>query len=76
MLGFTQMKLEKAVCVLKNMKEIHDQNELKMMMMGEEALPSLLEYVDTDIQNPIKGAGYGILLPKEKEEQEVFVTYV
>lgn len=57
------------------MKKSHAQNELKMVMMGEEALPSLLEYVDTDIQKPIKGAGYGILLPKEKE-QEVVVTYV
>ncbi|KAG1153345.1 hypothetical protein G6F36_014582 [Rhizopus arrhizus] len=69
------MMLEKAVCVLKSMKESHNQNELKMMM-GEEALSNLLEYVDTEIQKPIKGAGYGILLPKEKEEQEVFVTYV
>lgn len=67
MLDFTQMMLEKAVCVLKNMKESHDQNELKMMMMGEEALPSLLEYVETEIQKPIKGAGYGIFLLKEKE---------
>ncbi|KAG1448005.1 hypothetical protein G6F46_011182 [Rhizopus delemar] len=70
-----KMMLEKAVCVLKSMKESHNQNELKMMM-GEEALSNLLEYVDTEIQKPIKGAGYGILLPKEKEEQEVFVTYV
>lgn len=70
-----KMLLEKTVCVLKNMKGSHDQNELKMMM-GEEALPSLLEYVDAEIQKPIKGAGYGILLPEEKEEQEVVVTYV
>ncbi|KAI8077271.1 uncharacterized protein B0P05DRAFT_471261, partial [Gilbertella persicaria] len=67
--------IKKTACVLKKMKESHEQNELKMMM-GEETSPSLLQFVDIDIQKPVKGAGYGILLPEEKEEQDIVIKYV
>ncbi|KAI8077303.1 uncharacterized protein B0P05DRAFT_638008 [Gilbertella persicaria] len=67
--------IKKTACVLKKMKESHEQNELKMMM-GEETSPSLFQFVDIDIQKPVKGAGYGILLPEEKEEQDIVIKYV
>ncbi|RCI00133.1 hypothetical protein CU098_003859, partial [Rhizopus stolonifer] len=75
MFYFTQTMIKKTACVLKKMKESHEQNELKMMM-GEETSPSLLQFVDIDIQKPVKGAGYGILLPEEKEEQDIVIKYV
>jgi hypothetical protein len=56
------------------MKKEHEENEVARMM-GEDRGHSLGELVDAGIQKPVKGAGYGILLPKEKDGDEVIIKY-
>ncbi|KAI8378289.1 hypothetical protein EDC96DRAFT_540623 [Choanephora cucurbitarum] len=63
------------VRVLEKMKKSHDNNTMKMMMEGK-CTSSLVDYVDIDIQKPVRGAGYGILLPEEKEDDDIVVNYV
>ncbi|KAI8375757.1 hypothetical protein EDC96DRAFT_306210 [Choanephora cucurbitarum] len=67
--------MKKSACVLEKMRKSHEENTTKMMM-GATCSFDLLEYVNVDIQRPEKGAGYGILLPEEKEEEEIVVKYV
>lgn len=45
-------------------------------MMGQDVDSNLALMVDIDIQKPSKGAGYGILLPDEKDEDETAVQYI
>ncbi|KAI8371944.1 hypothetical protein EDC96DRAFT_563359 [Choanephora cucurbitarum] len=56
--------LENTARVLEEMQISHEENAMKMMM-GAKSSSNLLDYVNIDIQTPQKGAGYGILLPKE-----------
>lgn len=70
------MMLMKTARVLEDMKQSHDSNTLKMMMMGGKCASSLVDYVDVEIQRPVRGAGYGILLPEEKDDDDIVVNYV
>ncbi|OBZ81658.1 hypothetical protein A0J61_10293 [Choanephora cucurbitarum] len=67
--------LEKSCKTIEKMKEEHESFEVRVLM-GEPAQSSLLEMVDTDIKKPVKGAGYGILLPEEKGDDEVAVSFI
>lgn len=60
---------------MRRMKEEHDRNQLRKMM-GQDIDGNLALMVDIDIQKPLKGAGYRILLPDEKDENETGVQYV
>ncbi|KAG1290354.1 hypothetical protein G6F66_008720 [Rhizopus arrhizus] len=45
-------------------------------LMGEDVQSNLSEMVNTKIEKPVKGAGYGILLPKEKDEDELSIRFI
>ncbi|KAI8973813.1 hypothetical protein BDF20DRAFT_805005, partial [Mycotypha africana] len=60
-----KMKLEGANIVLKAMKEEHDSYQVGRMLRGDDSRRSLVEMVNVDIQKPIKGEGYGVVLPDE-----------
>ncbi|KAI8351221.1 hypothetical protein EDC96DRAFT_448074 [Choanephora cucurbitarum] len=54
------------------MKQEHEQHELEnLLAQNDSQRTSLSNLVDFDIQKPSKGAGYGILLPKEKNADEI-----
>ncbi|KAI8365577.1 hypothetical protein BD560DRAFT_401908 [Blakeslea trispora] len=54
------------------MKQEHEQYELdNLLAQNDSRQSSLSNLVDNDIQKPCKGAGYGILLPKEKNADEI-----
>lgn len=69
------MKLERANNVLKAMKEEHESYEVGRMLNGDELRRSLHEIVNIDIQKPVKGERYGILLPEEKNESDCSVRF-
>ncbi|KAI7905314.1 uncharacterized protein BX663DRAFT_541498 [Cokeromyces recurvatus] len=64
-----KIKLERVHNILKAMKEEHDSYEIQRMLKGSSSSRlSLVEMVNTEIQKPVKGEGYGILLPEKKDE--------
>ncbi|KAG0782582.1 hypothetical protein G6F21_011034 [Rhizopus arrhizus] len=66
-----KMKLERVHNILKAMKEEHNNYEVQRMLGGSSrSRLSLVEMVSTEIQKPVKGEGYGILLPEEKDESD------
>lgn len=69
------MKLEHATEVLKMMKKEHESYEVLRMLGCDDSRSSLLDMVNIDIPKPLKGQGYGILLPNEKEDSESTVIY-
>ncbi|KAG1005310.1 hypothetical protein G6F57_008522 [Rhizopus arrhizus] len=67
-----KMKLERVHNILKAMKEEHNNYEVQRMLGGSSrSRLSLVEMVSTEIQKPVKGEGYGILLPEEKDESDL-----
>ncbi|CAO3667671.1 unnamed protein product [Rhizopus stolonifer] len=71
-----KMKLERVHNILKAMKEEHDSYEIQRMLEGNSSSRfSLVEMVSTEIQKPVKGEGYGILLPEEKDESDCNVQF-
>lgn len=72
-----KMKLERVHKILKDMKEEHDNYEIQRMLEGSSSSRlSLVEMVSTEIQKPVKGEGYGILLPEEKDESNCDVQFI
>jgi hypothetical protein len=70
------MKLERVHNILKAMKEEHDNYEVQRMLGGcSSSRLSLVEMVNSEIQEPVKGEGYGILLPEEKDESDCNVQF-
>lgn len=71
------MKLERVHNILKAMKEEHDSYEVQRMLGGSSSSShlSLVEMVATEIQKPVKGEGYGILFPEEKDESGCNVQF-
>lgn len=70
------MKLERVHNILKAMKEEHNNYEVQRMLGGSSrSRLSLVEMVSTEIQKPVKGEGYGILLPEEKDESDCNVHF-
>ena len=58
------------------MKEEHDDYKLQQMFQrSSSSRLSLVEIVGTDIQKPVKGEGYGILLPAEQDESEYDIPF-
>lgn len=58
------------------MKEEHDSYETQRMLEGSSSSRlSLVEMVNIEIQKPVKGEGYGILLPEEKDENDCSVRF-
>lgn len=58
------------------MKEEYEQYELQRMLLNvNDFRAPLSSLVNLDIQKPTKGAGYGISLPEEKEEDEFYVCH-
>lgn len=58
------------------MKEEHDSYEVQRMLKGSSSSHlSLVEMVSIEIQKPVKGEGYGILLPEEKDESDCNVQF-
>lgn len=57
------------------MKEEHESYEVKRMLGGDDSRFSLLKLVNVEIQKPVKGEGYGILLPNEKNEDDCIVRF-
>lgn len=71
-----QIKLERVHNILKAMKEEHDSYETQRMLEGSSSSRlSLVEMVNIEIQKPVKGEGYGILLPEEKDENDCSVRF-
>ncbi|EIE84399.1 hypothetical protein RO3G_09109 [Rhizopus delemar RA 99-880] len=69
-------ELENAVDTIRKLKDEHDQYSLHILLSDDiNSRVPLSELVNFDIQKPIKGSGYGILLPEEKEEAESSVHY-
>lgn len=54
-------------------KEEHD-NSVKLMV--EDVQSNLSEMVNTEIEKSLKGAGYGILLPEEKDKDELSIRFI
>lgn len=58
------------------MKEEHDSYEIQRVLEGSSSSRLLLvEMVGTEIQKPVKGEGYDILLPEEKDESDCNVQF-
>lgn len=57
------------------MKEEYD-NSVVRKLMGEDVQSNLSEMVNTEIKKPTKSAGYGILLPEEKDEDELSIRFI
>ncbi|KAG1168120.1 hypothetical protein G6F70_009261 [Rhizopus microsporus] len=71
-----KIKLERVHNILKAMKEEHDSYETQRMLEGSSSSRlSLVEMVNIEIQKPVKGEGYGILLPEEKDENDCSVRF-
>lgn len=70
-----QRSLERSAEIVRRMKEEHGHNQLRKMMC-QDIDGNLALMVDIDIQKPLKGVGYGILLPDEKDEDETGVQYI
>ncbi|KAG1442993.1 hypothetical protein G6F56_010840 [Rhizopus delemar] len=76
LLWYLKMKLERVHNILKTMREEHDSYEIQRMLEGSSSSRlSLVEMVSTEIQKPVKGEGYGILLPEEKDESDCNVQF-
>lgn len=69
------MILENTVDTLKKMKEAHEAYEISRTLQGGDKTISLLAMVNTEIQRPNKGVGYGILLPTEKDDNAFIVSF-
>lgn len=70
------MKLERVHNILKAIKEEHGSYEIQRMLGGSSSSRLLLvELVITEIQKSVKGEGYGILLPEEKDESSCNVQF-
>ncbi|KAG1454166.1 hypothetical protein G6F46_007552 [Rhizopus delemar] len=71
-----KIKLERVHNILKAMKEEHDSYEIQRVLEGSSSSRLLLvEMVGTEIQKPVKGEGYDILLPEEKDESDCNVQF-
>ncbi|KAG2204545.1 hypothetical protein INT47_012604 [Mucor saturninus] len=70
------MNLERSRSSLIAMKQEHGQHEVQRMPGGTESRTSLVEMVNLDIQKPVKGDRYVILLPEEKDERNCSVKFV
>lgn len=70
------MNLERSHSSLIAMKQEHEQYEVQRMLGGTESRTSLVEMVNVDLQKPVKGDGYWILLPEEKDENNCSVEFV
>ncbi|ORE03635.1 hypothetical protein BCV72DRAFT_28163 [Rhizopus microsporus var. microsporus] len=68
------LKLERTNNVLKAMKEEHESYKVERMLNDDESRCSLLEMVNIDIQKPVKGEGYGILLPEGKKKKGCYCS--
>jgi hypothetical protein len=67
--------LEKSGNVVKKMKEEHDDSAIRKLM-GEDVQSNLSEMINTKIEKSVKDAGYGILLPEEKEKEELSIRFI
>lgn len=70
------MPLERTVEIVKEMKKEHGEYEIAVMIGTKDGIPSLMSLVNQEIQKPIHGIGYGLLLSVEKDEEEVSVHFV
>lgn len=50
--------------------------EFERMLGSGDACKSLSKMVNNEIQRPVQGAGFGTLLPKEKDDEESVVTFI
>ncbi len=57
------------------MKEEHDDSAIRKLM-GEDVQSNLSEMINTKIEKSVKDAGYGILLPEEKEKEELSIRFI
>ncbi|KAI8370260.1 hypothetical protein BD560DRAFT_489820 [Blakeslea trispora] len=65
-----------ATCrTINKMKQEHDSFEVRRLM-GQKVESSLYDMVNTDLKKPIKGTGYGILLPEEASDNEISIQYI
>ncbi|OBZ85223.1 hypothetical protein A0J61_06719 [Choanephora cucurbitarum] len=63
--------LEGATRVVKMMKEEHEEYLLQKVLSNEaESRTSLSTLLKLDIQKPVKGPGYSLLLPEENDEEQ------
>lgn len=62
--------------IIKEMKEEHDHFLIKRMMNNNEIRKSLNTLIDLEIEKPVRGTEYGILLPTEKDGDEENVSFV
>ncbi|KAG0805097.1 hypothetical protein G6F20_012176 [Rhizopus arrhizus] len=69
-------ELEKTVKTLKKMKKEHNSYEFERMLGSDDARESLSKMVNSDIQRPIQGAGFGILLSEKKDDEESVVRFI
>ncbi|KAG1001893.1 hypothetical protein G6F57_013586 [Rhizopus arrhizus] len=69
-------ELEKTVKTLKKMKKEHNSYEFERMLGSDDARESLSKMVNSKIQRPIQGAGFGILLSEEKDDEESVVRFI
>lgn len=68
--------LENPIKVIKTMKEEHEEYSLqKILSSGAESRTSLSTLLKLDIQKPVKGSGYNLLLPDEYDEEQSSVRY-
>lgn len=70
------MPLERTVEIVKEMKKEHEEYEIVVMIGTKDGRPSFMSLVNQEIQKPTHGIGYGLLLPVEKDEEEVSVHFV
>lgn len=58
------------------MKEEHEEYSLqKVLLSASESRTSLSTLLKLDIQKPVKGSGYNLLLPEENDEEQSSVRY-
>ncbi|RCH81236.1 hypothetical protein CU098_004429 [Rhizopus stolonifer] len=68
--------LEDAVNIIKTMKEEHEEYSLqKVLLNTNENRTPLSTLLKVDIQKPVKGSGYNLLLPEENDEDESPIRY-
>lgn len=61
---------------MRKLKEERDQYSLHIVLYGDtNGRAPLSQLVNFEIQKPLKGSEYGILLPEEKEESECIIIY-
>ncbi|PHZ13654.1 uncharacterized protein RHIMIDRAFT_305694 [Rhizopus microsporus ATCC 52813] len=72
-----QTEIASSVDVLKKMRKEHNDYMISAELSDEhEERESLASFVSKSIQKPVKGSGYGLLLPEELEKSEVKTTFV